>query len=176
MSKILFLDIDGVLVTTRSKLAVNRWDQFDVVSCQLIDKLCTYCDAKIVISSTWREQKTRENLEDILRYNDISRVHLHTDWATPVLRDSRQKEINAWLKMHKEVACWAVLDDGVGLNDASPRLVQPDFDDGLQFKDVMKLLVILNGNAEQWFRDADVKYTTSDKKYMLSIKSTLANL
>ncbi len=173
MIKVLFLDIDGALLTTRSKLAANNPEQFDIVACQLIDKLCNYCGAKIVISSTWREGENKQSLLDTLEYNDISSSHLHDDWATPVLKEDRQAEIDAWLKNHKDITHWAIVDDGIGLDESSPRLVQPDFDEGLQFRNVINLLAILDGDTEQWFKDSDVMLSESDKIHIFSIKSRL---
>lgn len=55
---ILFLDIDGVLCAFRSHLGHFKYgglmEDFDPMSCNMINMLCYKFNFKIVISSTWR--------------------------------------------------------------------------------------------------------------------------
>jgi len=171
--KVIFLDIDGVLVTTRSKLAYKKHDQFDITSCRLIDNLCQNTEAKIVISSSWREGRSKENLADILRYNGISKEHLNEDWATPILRDNRLKEIKEWLARHPEVDHWAIIDDDLDFTNEHPRLVLTVYEDGLLFEHIIRLIALLDGNLEKWLQDSGEKSSSTDAKKIEMIKKNL---
>jgi len=178
--KVLFLDIDGVLVTPRSMLAFKGAEAFDPVSCSLIDELCKRSDAKIVICSSWREDVDRECMAKIIESHGISSKHLHIDWATPILTENqaagvklkRQDEINQWLSLHPTVRRWAIIDDGIGLDEASPYLVQPSFDDGISFDNILKLMAILDVDIKAWFDGAGVKFTASDELAIEAIKNS----
>lgn len=70
MSRIMFLDIDGVLCTMRSEFAFGDdkglMMSWDITVCQMIRVLCEKFGFKIVISSTWRSQNTTERLRSHL--------------------------------------------------------------------------------------------------------------
>jgi hypothetical protein len=69
---ILFLDIDGVLISSRSRLAKADYPAFDPVSCGLVEKVSRHCGAKLVICSAWRENRSRGDFEAILSSIGIS--------------------------------------------------------------------------------------------------------
>lgn len=54
MKNIIFLDIDEVLCTVRSRAAHERISAFDQVNCRLLYDVCKTCACKIVLHSTWR--------------------------------------------------------------------------------------------------------------------------
>jgi hypothetical protein len=172
-ASILFLDVDGVLVTPRSGLAHGGPEPFDREACLILDRLCSLAGARIVVSSTWREEQTRETFAALLERHDLSPSLLHEDWATPILRTNRQREIDSWLREHPEVTNWVVLDDGVGLDQDSPRLVQTDCDDGIRFRDVLALCALLGVDAEEWCRRAGVKFTQGDRAMMDAVAARL---
>ncbi len=69
--KIVFLDIDGVLNSVDSAIAYH-WlkinmdkrtneERLDMISVQLLKRLCETVDAKIVVSSTWRLGRTKDD-------------------------------------------------------------------------------------------------------------------
>ena len=86
MNNIIFLDIDGVLncqtffesyhnskKVLRKQLKSNEIDKSDYYKSQLcverimwLNKLCADTKANVVISSTWRKNKTVEELQEIL--------------------------------------------------------------------------------------------------------------
>jgi hypothetical protein len=125
--KIIFLDIDGPLISHRAlQLPENQSDwyedeanvpslpqqlpellgadsahsqrrKFDPVAVALLNKLIVGHDARLVISSSWR-RIGRENIEFILAENGIAPDRLHDVWKTPArLSSSRGDEISMWL-------------------------------------------------------------------------------
>lgn len=125
--KIIFLDIDGPLISHRAlQLPENQSDwyedeakvpslpqplpellgtdsslsqrrKFDPVAVALLNKLLVGHNARLVISSSWRSIG-RENIEFILAENGISPDRLHDVWKTPArLSSSRGDEISMWL-------------------------------------------------------------------------------
>jgi hypothetical protein len=134
--RILFLDIDGVLnhdvdaeVDHGLLLRVHgqmRHFRRDDVKKRLkwllpeavarVNRILDVSGAKLVISSTWREHNTRDELQMLLEARGLT----HKIFGmTPVLPKpapgkevERGVEIDAWLKMHPEVTSYAILDDG----------------------------------------------------------------
>ena len=51
---IIFLDIDEVLCTSRSRAAYNSITALDPICCKFLLQLCEYENCKIVIHSSWR--------------------------------------------------------------------------------------------------------------------------
>ena len=160
--KTLFLDIDGVLITSRSRLAIGGYPAFDPVACQLIDTLCSHTSAKLVICSAWRERRTKAEMEEIFASVSISKDHLHDEWATPIIGGQRVKEIQDWLQRHPETTHYAILDDGIGLEGLEHRVVQPDSDIGILIEHIIDLCALLDEQFEKWFLDAGVKPTKND--------------
>ena len=71
MIKVIFLDIDGVLNSTRSAVAFHGYpmnvekphmERFDHVAVALIKKICDDTGAKIVLSSGWSQFKRLDRL------------------------------------------------------------------------------------------------------------------
>ena len=155
--KIIFLDIDGVLVTSRCLLATAKYPTFDSASCKLVGKICQLAPARIVICSAWREQRTRPAFQAILLRNGIPKHRLHEDWATPVLGGSRSREVRGWLEVHPEVSHYAIVDDGIGLDDESSHLVAPNPDWGVGIKEVIEICALLDINFAKWFRSCNLK-------------------
>lgn len=101
LSPVLFLDLDGVLHSVEA-----REDEFfsDRCVCAL-RRLLDSCNAKVVLSSTWR-------LSTPLRqeaYSQLEERGVQIVGETPKLR-SRAAEIEAWLEENCP-SQWLVLDD-----------------------------------------------------------------
>lgn len=72
-------------------------------------------DAQIVISSSWRIWYQKDEIVERLREKGWT-GQLHDDWQTPELDKNknhghRTKEIMAWLRDHKDVKHFVILDD-----------------------------------------------------------------
>lgn len=152
--KIIFLDIDGVLLTRRTMIATGRnWSaaEPDRVLCRLLQCGCDQDGTHIVISSTWRDTpaKCRAKLAE------GGLVHcLHkTDWRTPVdlplspggiyMSPTRGAEIRAWLKAHPETTDYRILDDEAHDFNEDPelssRLLLCDPNNGADFNVLLEL-------------------------------------
>lgn len=156
-TKILFLDIDGVLnfyeATARCGIYIGIEDE----KVALLKKIVDATEAKIVLSSTWRLgiDNKGHRLEKHVPYlkKKLGKYGLEIYDKTPVCgknSNHRGQEINSWLKSHPEIKEWVVLDDEwfIDFNqyDIAPHLVQTYFyGSGLTEDDVEKAIKILNG-------------------------------
>lgn len=158
--KIIFLDFDGVLNNTGSYLYSKneKWPANpDPVSVFLIQRLIEKYDFKVVVSSTWKQKRTVDELESILindfgftcknfvidKTPDIYDLHLDE-----YLLNIRGSEIEAWLKRHPEFSTsYVIIDDSVDFYSHQRNyIVQTDPDDGFRFTHYMKVLKIFNIN------------------------------
>lgn len=96
----IFTDIDGVLNTVTR----NDWSP---VSCDLYDELCQEFGLRPVITSTWRVNHSKKDLQRIFEYQGIT-AEIHG--VTPVLNEGRGLEI---LEFLRENPCdgYVIIDD-----------------------------------------------------------------
>ena len=140
-TKVLFLDIDGVLCTFRAHFAYGRGlllKVWDPTSCQLIHRLCEKFDLKIVVSSNW---KNDPELPEYLHKYDLSSF-LHPDSKIPTVLTAtlRGQEVKAWLDKHPEVIEYIIVDDDSDfLEDQMSRLILTENAEGFGAKDYQKM-------------------------------------
>lgn len=146
---ILFLDVDGVLNSTRSCVAVGGYPHgfdsaqrgmFDEIAVMLIQRLCRAADVQVVVSSAWR------------LHHDYTAIGvglgLPTIGRTPSLPGVRGNEIKAWLAEHPEVDRYAIVDDDPDmLPEQLPYFVQTDGREGLRWADFVKLCGVFGLNG-----------------------------
>ena len=128
--KVLFLDIDGVLNSTRTAAAfggyphkLDELPMFDLVAVGLIQRLCSN-GVQVVLSSAWRLTHEPAEVAKALGLPIIDR--------TPSLIGPRGREIAEWLSRHPEVECFAIVDDDSDmLAEQLPRFVRTDGMEGL---------------------------------------------
>lgn len=148
--KIIFLDIDGVLCTSRSHLSKHGrgglMDEWDDVGALAIYRACKFGEnVKIVVSSTWRKfcLNPRDN-SDILgvRLAQFNLTQfLHTDWRTKELNGIRGHEIAKWMEEHPNATDYIILDDDSDfLKHQYKNLIRTDFENGLTYSDIKKIL------------------------------------
>lgn len=116
--KVIFLDIDGVL-NTESYREDPKVDYFEEpiseVHMSWLEHLVKETDAKIVLSSTWREYWDCGDIQSD-RFGEyinnlFEKYGLKIFDKTPELKD-RDREINEWLKLHHEqIENYVILDD-----------------------------------------------------------------
>jgi len=144
--KVLFLDIDGVLNSTRTAIAYKRYPfnfdgdmhMFDEVAIRLIQKLCEETSAVVCVSSTWRGHFTDQEISEGLSIPVVGH--------TPLLYKNRGYEIQEWLDKHPDVTEWAIVDDNSDmLESQKDHFVQTDGREGLSYKNFCMLRDILNG-------------------------------
>lgn len=144
--KVLFLDIDGVLNSTRTCVAFGGYPMelthigaFDQVAIRLIQRLCDSGGVQVVLSSAWRLIHPHDEVGKALGLPIIDR--------TPSLTGPRGLEINAWLSNHPEVKQYAIVDDDSDmLPDQIARFVQTAGHEGLTWNDFTKLCALFGEN------------------------------
>lgn len=154
MSKVIFLDIDGVLNNSNHTLKLvkllgenqcyllNRTLgelPFDYESCVLLQKAIKQTQAEIVLSSTWRLDT--KNIKIIKKYANIEIKN-----TTPILgfTATRGDEIQQYLNTHKEITNYVILDDDKDmLENQLTHFVNVDWKIGFCKKDYEKVIKIL---------------------------------
>eukprot|EP00179_Madagascaria_erythrocladioides_P005177 CAMPEP_0198312166 /NCGR_PEP_ID=MMETSP1450-20131203/3641_1 /TAXON_ID=753684 ORGANISM="Madagascaria erythrocladiodes, Strain CCMP3234" /NCGR_SAMPLE_ID=MMETSP1450 /ASSEMBLY_ACC=CAM_ASM_001115 /LENGTH=305 /DNA_ID=CAMNT_0044015101 /DNA_START=13 /DNA_END=930 /DNA_ORIENTATION=- len=144
-TKVLFLDIDGVLHSVRA------YSFFQEKCMDELKQICAETNAKVVISSNWRRNEGLLSLaKKKLKGHGIEVID-HTPMKYSLR--SRPEEIAAWLDEHPYIEVWAALDDmsmtttkrevAVRVKD---RCVQTDGVRGLTPEQTVQVIAILNGN------------------------------
>lgn len=164
--KIIFLDIDGVLCTTgyykqydfetyRQKLNLN--------SVRLFNQIVEHSGAKVVLSSTWRlgnDYKYNRTLYHFYKYGVRCQFIGKTKTYLNILKSynlkiehklTRGYEIAEWLYEAKtiknlNIESIVILDDDSDMACLSSRLIKICGTKGLQRKDVIGAVEILNNN------------------------------
>lgn len=114
--KVVFLDFDGVL---NSEKYVKTCGEYGVIidptKMALLKQITDATDAKIILSTSWREHWDDEprNCDNIgIEINNIfGQYGLHILGKTPILNSCREDEISEWLKINPQVANFVVFDD-----------------------------------------------------------------
>jgi hypothetical protein len=146
--RVLFLDIDGVLNSHRSVVALNGYPhsvtdahlpKFDMIAVSLVRGLCEAAGIQIVLSSSWRNDPDWHEIGPALGLPIIDR--------TPSLLGPRGKEIAAWLENRPEVLHYAIVDDDSDmLPEQRPFFVKTQHEDGLTWGPFARLCEIFSVN------------------------------
>ena len=155
--KALFLDIDGVIATPasmRKSYSLGREPEnmlFDTIALMYVGRLVQRTGAKVVLSSTWREDLDsndpllRAIVDNLCRQLEAVGAPLF-DVTPKVLGGDRSSEIGAWLDAHPCEA-WAILDDRATFEQrpdvCEGHLVLIEKSDGLRHQHYLKTLAAL---------------------------------
>lgn len=152
---VLFLDIDGVLITRASTMYYRWLEKMDPDSDKGWRKWCPIAtnnlrelleaipDLKIVMSSSWRTGRTVTECADLLEENGIDRTRLIDRTGQTIDGRVRGLEIQEWLDVHPEVDRFVIVDDDKDMAHLRERLVRTEFSVGLtmpQCDQIKKLL------------------------------------
>ncbi len=139
--KILFLDFDDVLNTSRT---LERGELFEFANVQALNKILGGTDARIVVTSMWRIGASSQELEELL-IGAGGQVVGRVIGTTPCLEDSpRGEEIQAWLQEFPlPVSDFAILDNRSDMEPCMTHLVQTDPQSGLVAELVPEVLGLL---------------------------------
>ena len=127
--KIIFLDIDNVLNCATSISNCYGWVGIDTALVRKLAKIVQETDAKIVLTSTWKDNfipgayKQTHNEAKYLS-NKLRKQGLKVYDKTVDKTYNRGEGIMNWLAAHKDVTAWVVLDDHA-------------FDDFYRYKDTI---------------------------------------
>ncbi len=148
---ILFLDIDGVLNSTRSFIALRgKGDRnhIDPVAVGLVNKVLYHCDT-LVLSSTHRKffadrgygsADHLSNLELYLTDMGIKLPMYFSITDDDINSSHRGAQVHNWIiKYNINNAKYVIIDDSTDFYDHQP-LIKTDPDDGFSFKDYRKAL------------------------------------
>jgi hypothetical protein len=141
--KLIFLDIDGVLVTTKSLMAGNEY-RFDKECIKNLLEIITVTEAKIVISSSWREDRTLIQLQKLFEKNGLGNNIID---VTPIHgeHEIRGSEIKAFLeKCDLEIERFVIIDDDEEMGELAPFLVETNFKSGIDESVKKQVLEMLN--------------------------------
>lgn len=146
--KVLFLDIDGPLISARAGLLPNQtapyWHVFDQCAVALINDICKFDDRKIVVHSSWVKHTALYafDLMEHLIGQGLKTEYFHGDpLCKPI--SWRYDRVAEWLGRHSEVEDYVIVDDEKPqtLDPAwlNKHLVLVDYDNGLSWNDFMAI-------------------------------------
>jgi hypothetical protein len=152
--KIIFLDVDGVLVTPRSHRASPGQEKnqgglmgyFDPIAIGLLRRLCEITGAKVVLTSAWRYNYGPMEIQTLFLNLGFPKHHWHPMTFVPDIRGGaiRGEEVAAWLQENPGVVRYVLIDDSHDyLLDQLVNWVCPDNNEGFLLRDYEKALQIL---------------------------------
>lgn len=157
--RLVFLDIDGVLNShayTASLAAEERGGVIGIDRSAVVrlNRLLKEADASVVVSSTWRHNRGRVQLQAVLDEHGFTG---HVLGRTPrwlrrapgglYAAEERGNEIQAWLDAAPDydidVVSFVILDDDSDMAHLADRLIKTSFDDGLLDSHVDRAVTML---------------------------------
>ncbi len=168
MSKVLFLDIDGVLNSNfwndSHQTEISDGTLIDEEKIKLLALLVKETGAEIILHSGWRFWFDAElkplcteavKLAELLKKENLYISGVTPDLTTEEIRNTKKfslvkaDEILLWISLHNNIAGWVVLDDLDLHNDqVRQHQVQTDPTIGLTPADVKQAVKILTGNLK----------------------------
>jgi hypothetical protein len=153
--KIIFLDIDGVIATTKqfllskkSKTYIKEYDvyPFDKGCVEILNEIIDRTDAQIIISSDWQMYYNLDQLKDIFKINGVSRLPLDVtglEGDEILIEEERAYNIkNYYMKNQKLIDKYVVIDD-LSLHNYIPEsnFFQTKPDEGLKQCDLKNKII-----------------------------------
>lgn len=145
--KVVFLDIDGVLLTRQDYTDMEGRRNVHTLRPQPstvanLNKILAATNAKIVVSSSWRVGRSVKQLSQKLSAWGVTPKSVVGATSTSPL--GRGEEISEWLRNHENIESFVILDDDVfDMLDLIPNIVHTHFETGLQEEHVAKAINIL---------------------------------
>jgi hypothetical protein len=155
--KVLFLDFDGVLNSIQSRVFwenlkdQDQWEkdmqvssggileqiamEFCPIAISNLEELIRRTKIKIVVSSSWRVQRTVQELGELFKSKLISEAIID---KTESFSNTRGDEIQKWLDEHPEVENYVILDDDQSmLESQQKKFIKTSPLHGFQYGDVL---------------------------------------
>ena len=155
-NRVVFLDIDGVLVTDRAHYTINNSVRnepmmvFDPIGIKLLNNLCLKYYLSVVFCSTWRH---KYDLKTILRTHGFT-GNFHEDINTPLggkfsATDTQNRgfQIEDWLEEHQEVSVYIIFDD-LPLNGYVGHHICTDYNDGILSSHYLEAISLLESQIK----------------------------
>ncbi|KIP99946.1 hypothetical protein RU07_17805 [Agrobacterium tumefaciens] len=137
--RLVFIDIDGVLLSFRSWTTAHNtplWRlpvaqrmkhlELDQTSIGLLVRLCDLAKAKLVLTSTWRKTWPHDltALHERLIEQGLRRDLWHQEWMVPVVADrSKWQELATWGDWSKDAVA-LIIDDELPPEDVPPVIAE----------------------------------------------------
>lgn len=153
--KVIFLDIDGVLVTFKEvhdKRQSNGMHSFSQECVSRLNKIIDETGAELVLSSSWRIHGL-DSFNNHARHQGMSKLpfdvtpNLDSKLESGVyVAKQRGDEIKHWLDRHPEVTHFVAIDDSSDMRGVEDHFVhvKAGMDTGLQDSHVEKAIKLLN--------------------------------
>lgn len=126
-NKIIFLDIDGVLVTAGSRWSFEAEPKFHPAAVENLNMITDATGAKLVMSSMWRVGRSLPNLRRILKRNGVTGELIG---KTPEYGyEERQEEILDYLE-ENPCSRWICIDDDESI--VRQNLIHTSWTNGLE--------------------------------------------
>lgn len=148
-TRILFLDIDGVLNSTASIIATgSSWPKedpaecnLDRVCCGLIQRAADECGLTICVHSSWASGSNGDYLRAVLREHGITASVVDLPPESFGGRDSRRGRILTALRILAPES-YVVVDDIDMTPDFGDRMICTNADEGLRYADYVRILSV----------------------------------
>lgn len=146
--KVIFLDVDGVLNNADWSVRMMKEEGINTYSEDLLYEKSLRClaqivkatDAKIVVSSTWRFDRTAmSHLQEQLEAHGMEIYDV-----TPHI-GIRGQDIDIWLMDHDDVDGFVILDDDTDMEPNAGHLVQTTWEHGLCSEHIDLAINVING-------------------------------
>jgi hypothetical protein len=150
-TRVLFLDVDGVLVNAQSwdKATANHnireLEAADPPCVAALNRIIAATGARIVVSSCWRIGRSLPELRELLH---SWKVEAPVIGKTPNIGGSRGEEIAAWIREYeksRDIASIVILDDDSDMDELTKFHVKTGFELGLTEADAELAIQILGG-------------------------------
>lgn len=150
--KVIFLDIDGVLNSAvYDRQRTEKDGNIDKTRLALVKELVDKTEAKIVLSSSWRNhwEKNADECDEVGKeiVSDFASAGLEIYGKTPKVGYlERSEEIRMWLNENPVVEGFVIFDDnGYGWGDLSDNFIQTNYriGRGLEQEHIDKALELL---------------------------------
>lgn len=149
--KVIFLDIDGVLNSTRSCIAFggypwpdSNWEWFDMVAVRLLRKLIKETGSKVVLSSSWRTTLAGDRWNQLQNFLGISFLDRT---RSDIMSYNRGDEIQQWINDCKEeVDAYVIIDDmepSTFHKHQQPNFIHVNHEDGFSYDNFYQAAKIL---------------------------------
>ena len=129
---IIFLDIDGVLNSFKSAKEHKSYEVLDSSAIDCLDAIIEHCQAKVVISSSWRKIHTLDSIIERLEEYGFQNSDKVIDITPSLPSGERQDEILKWREDNSHKGMYLIIDDDVqDLQNLRPHLIKTTFAKGL---------------------------------------------
>lgn len=157
--KLIFLDIDGVMVThaTWGQRRDHGHANADPTCIAVLNHIIAQTGADIVVTSVWRLDRNLAELREIinLHFGITGRVVDRTPRLIKkqdgiYVAQERGEEIAAWLNDYERypIESFVILDDDADMGALKDRLVQTSFERGLTMADAERAIELLRTSVE----------------------------